>query len=539
MKNKKLLLLLVIPSMLIGCNKKTIESSSSDVSSFSVSSSIIKSEANTSSNITSIDSSMASSSSSSIVFSSNNTSNSEKDSSIVSSASITTSQVASSTISENISEGMTYSDSPYLESDISKQVYLNSIGNIYTTWEKYRGDNITLAVIDTGFDINHSEFKFKDGTSKILDSSCCFKNDNGNVTKRVGRQYVGIENGDSHGTFCASIASSSITSNGVVGIAPNTNLMLLKVDKTPKAINEAFKYAADNGARVITISIGSYSDYEGDLVSDGSDLTSCFDDTLDYVYEKGVVICSAAGNGGGTSRKYEYTYPGASKHVIGVGGLAYNEDSTIWEGSSLNYAENSRFCDVFAPSNNMYSAAYLDNTSTYGSGWNGTSFASPIVAGAACLYFQKYPTRTNVDFERDLYASAISLSNDGHTGYGRLNIEGLMNEKLDEDISIRFNSSSWWSADKAYTYVYAWNSKMEKEIASYPGVVYTSELKLNPSEYDKVLFSRCSSKGEDWNAKTINLDVNQFKYASYTINSTPSWYSEVGASIGNLTPLNI
>lgn len=425
------------------------------------------------------------------------------------------------------------------ESMINKQVYLNSVGDIFSVWEKYRGDDVTLAVIDGGFDINHPEFKNSDGSSKILSTSCSFtyNTSTAKVVRQVGRENVKITDGDSHGTFCAAVAAGSITGQGIVGIAPNADLMLLKTDKRPKSIVDAFKYAADNGAKVITISIGSYADYMGDLIDDGSNLTTCFDEAVSYAKNKGVVVCSAAGNGGECARPTQFTYPGGTKGVIGVGGLAYNEDAYLWSGSSYNSSANNIFCDIFAPGENLFSGAYLNNQSTYDGGWNGTSFSSPQVAGAACLYFQKYPNKTNIDFENDLYRTAVKFNETGkNTGYGRLDIGALLDEtSIEQEASITFKASTWWNADGANTYYYVWNSKKRTEKSTWPGTKLTNNnFIINLDEYDTVIFSRCSSVGEDWNARTINLSLSLLsKIGAYSIeNVAPTWFSESGAIVG-------
>lgn len=425
-----------------------------------------------------------------------------------------------------------YTTNPFDEPFINKQVYLNSLGDIYSVWQEYRGDNVTLAVIDDGFDINHPEFKDEKGNSKISDKSASFTYSNGSVAKKVGVSNCGInEYKNSHGTFCASIATGSISGTGTVGIAPNATLMLLKVDNRPKSICEAFKYAADNGARVISISIGSYDNYNGDLVNDGSDLKTVFNSAVEYAYNKGVVICSAAGNGG-YDYPTRYTYPGAVNHIIGCGGIAYNEDETVWSGSSYNESNSKMFCDIFAPSENMYSGAYLNNKSTYDGGWEGTSFSAPIVAGAAALYFNKYPTKTNADFENDLYRTAVSMADSKNTGHGRIDIGALLGETKTNEISINFIQGSTWSQDNCISKIYLWNSKTGAN-NSWPGVNYSTSMKINLSQYDKAIISRWTPSGVDGNARTINLSLYAFNYVSgYKIEGTDIWYNNNNPQVG-------
>ncbi len=443
-----------------------------------------------------------------------------------------------------------YGLDPTKESLYAKQDYLHYCGNVQKVWKDYRGDGVTLAVIDSGFHVEHPEFFFPDGTSKILDASASFTYNGSKVTTSKGRNKVGITDGDSHGTICATVAAGSATGEGTVGIAPNCNLLLLKTDKKPKSIEAAFRYAADNGARAITISIGSYSNYVGDLVDDGSDLPSCFDSALKYAHSKGVVICSAAGNGGEGGNPTEYTFPGASDYVIGAGGLAKNTRASIWSGSSYNSSKDYQFCDVFAPAENLYSGCYFDRDGKhydYDGGFNGTSFASPILAGAACLYFQKYPTATNVDFERALFSTATSLSGE-KGGYGAIHIENLMNyEKPDDaDKTYYFVDAPWWRADGAKTSVFAWNYAQTEISADYPGAMMKKEadnawsITLDTSLYERLVFVRVSPENEDWGAETVNVDLASFlgKNCYSIASSSAAWKSEGNYAKGAFTNYN-
>ena len=409
-------------------------------------------------------------------------------------------------------------DSIYQEPYLGKQTYLNHIGDIFTVLNTYRGKGVTVAVIDSGFDINHEEFVKLDGTSKISNKSAAFSYNGSKVTTQVGKNYA-HDLSDSHGTFCAGIVGASLNHKGVIGIAPEAELMLLKTDKKPKSICEAFKYAADNGAKVITISIGSYNGYgdDGDLVNDGSDLTTVFDSSIIYCRSKGVVVCSAGGNGGDLGKATEYTYPGATTGVIGVGGLEFNTNEQIWSGSSYNYNSTYQFIDVFAPSNEMFNICnfYRDGTHyLYDGGWNGTSFASPIVAGLAALYFEKYPLKGVSDFESDLYSSCHKLAyEDTHTlsqlGYGRVDALRLLGLSNNYEVTIKIKSN--WTN----TYLYAFNSDLtkDKELSSWPGVKLTKSgnyytYKLNVNDYDTLVINSGSNSYKSPNILASSFNDN-------------------------------
>lgn len=398
----------------------------------------------------------------------------------------------------------------YNEPYLSKQYYLNQVGDIYSAWNKYRGRGVTVAVIDSAFDAHHEDFTFNNGVSKVSDKSASFTYDGSKVTTNVGIEYADDKQGDPHGTFCAGVVGAGTNSKGVVGIAPDSTLMLLKTDKKPKSICEAFKYAADNGAKVVTISIGSYYNYgpDGDLVNDGSDLSTVFDESISYARSKGVVICSAGGNGGGSSKATEYTYPGSCTNVIGCGGLAFNGDGVIWSGSSYNSSKQYQFIDVFAQSDNMFGCTnhYEDSTYyTYDGGWEGTSFASPIIAGVAALYFEKNPDATPAQFESALFNNCLPVTGEGlsaaNFGYGRIHASKVLGEETTGSINIKVKANK-------QVYMYAWNFEQNAEIAEWPGVAMTLSsgvysYSLNISKYQNVIFSFDDKQ-------TINIEAYSF-----------------------------
>ena len=101
------------------------------------------------------------------------------------SISITSESEDSQTSSEYI-----YESNPMNEPLIYRQHYLNHIGDIFSTWKKYRGKGATIAVIDEGFESEHEDFTFADGTSKVSDKSAYFYVSGNTVKKEVGIKKV-------------------------------------------------------------------------------------------------------------------------------------------------------------------------------------------------------------------------------------------------------------------------------------------------------------------------------------------------------------
>ncbi len=150
------------------------------------------------------------------------------------------------------------------------------------------------------------------------------------------------------------------------------------------AIAEAIQYAIDHQANIINMSFGS------------SIPTRIISSVIKEASEKGIILVAAAGNNNSSNRSYPACYPG----VISVGGTG--SGSVLSGGSASNMGARASFSefgskavDVVAPAVDIVSTAVLSMTDqTNGEGQagsftyfygNGTSFASPLVAGEAAL----------------------------------------------------------------------------------------------------------------------------------------------------------
>ena len=104
----------------------------------------------------------------------------------------------------------------------SNQSYLDYL-NMQNVWERYKGDGITVAVIDTGIDTDHPEF-----AGKISNYSYNATEDK--IVKDYGNDWSLVEDVQGHGTSVAGVIAASMDGEGIVGIAPNVTLIVIKCE---------------------------------------------------------------------------------------------------------------------------------------------------------------------------------------------------------------------------------------------------------------------------------------------------------------------
>lgn len=266
---------------------------------------------------------------------------------------------------------------PYLISGSKYYQYYHAVlGTEYAWKHGYRGQGVNVAVIDSGIDSKNS-----DELGGALQSRKTFVTGSTNVDDQVG-----------HGTHVAGIIAAR--ENGIqgTGIAPKANLYGLKIGAErieDTYIIGALNWAAKNDIDVINMSLG------------GNVKTNVFDEALEKLYQKGVVVVSSAGNDGG----YQYTYPSCCKHVICVA-------STTVKNEPSDFTNKSDMVDVSAPGSDIWSTS---NTSTDYVMKSGTSMACPVVTGEVAVMlssgkYDQYTGSAKVDaIEKDLKKSAIKV----------------------------------------------------------------------------------------------------------------------------------
>ncbi len=182
-------------------------------------------------------------------------------------------------------------------------------------WNKTLGSKgVTVAVIDSGIDLNHPDLKQNIwNNTKEIPNNGIDDDHNGFIDDIHGWNFFDNNNDvsdkltPSHGTHVSGIIAAEMNNLGVVGVAPNVTIMPLKVFGTSPnvsiGISNAIDYAVNNGANIISMSLG------------GSNPDYYIEQAVRNAWEKGLVIVAANGNEGA---KAPVSYPAAYPEVIAV-----------------------------------------------------------------------------------------------------------------------------------------------------------------------------------------------------------------------------
>jgi len=295
-------------------------------------------------------------------------------------------------------------------------------------WNTTTGNEVIVAVIDTGVDYDHEDL-----AGKVIKGYDYINNDSDPMDDNW------------HGTHVAGIvAATTNNSKGIAGVSWGAKIMAVKVlnssgNGTDLTVSNGITYAADNGAKIINLSLGGYSN------------SSTMENAIYYAQSKGCVIIAAAGN----DNTSNILYPAGYQNVIGVSAT----DDTDAKASYSNYGW---YVDVAAPggygdvenhpTRNVLSC-YLDNDYAYSAG---TSMAAPYVAGLASLIATRYPGRSASQLIRSMYQAVDDLGaagRDNYFGHGRINAEKAVTTYIasaEENASGVSYSGSWSNGSSSH-----------------------------------------------------------------------------------------
>ncbi|TSC75209.1 MAG: sphaericase (sfericase) [Parcubacteria group bacterium Gr01-1014_44] len=240
---------------------------------------------------------------------------------------------------------------------------IESIYNDVNIAKTSGGDGVKVAIVDTGVTVGHPDLKAR--ISKCKDfTNLRFPVVNGKCEDKNG-----------HGTHVAGVilADGGADGLGIYGVAPAAVLYALKacsLNGTCYAddVAAAIKNAADDGANIINLSLGS--DRPSVLI----------DEAVNYAVSKGVLVVAAAGNDGPYPESIDY--PAAKSNVVAIGAFDSNFKIADWSSRGIN----SQTVPLVIEEKDMELAAPGVNIeSTWNNGGyavlSGTSMASPFVAG--------------------------------------------------------------------------------------------------------------------------------------------------------------
>lgn len=276
----------------------------------------------------------------------------------------------------------------------------------------YKGQSITIAVIDAGF--------------QDVDILPAFE------SLRINNQILGTKDfvdGDeqvydasSHGMKVLSTMGGDIPGE-LIGTAPKANYWLLRSEEasTEYSIEEdnwtaAAEFADSVGADIITSSLG-YSEFDDSTqdytYSDMDGNTTFITKAADIAASKGILVLNSAGNQGDDPWKY-ISAPGDGDSVLTVG--AVDAFATYAYFSGVGPTSDGRIKPNVTAMGYKTAIQGIDGSITVA---NGTSFSTPIMAGMAACLWQYYPELNNMEIIQKIEESAHQYSNpDYKLGYG-------------------------------------------------------------------------------------------------------------------------
>lgn len=210
-----------------------------------------------------------------------------------------------------------------------------------------------------------------------------------------------------HGTHVAGIAGAATNNGiGIASIGFNVKIMPIKASNSAQFVSDAYSgviWAADNGADVINMSWG------------GSGFSNTGQNIINYAYAAGCVNVAAAGN----DNTAQVFYPAGYDNVISVA-------STTTNDSKSGFSNYGSWIDVSAPGSAIRSTYFNNNLQPTYANLQGTSMASPMVAGLAGLVWSVNPEMTQTQVVDCVVNTADNIDNAngsfiGQLGTGRIN----------------------------------------------------------------------------------------------------------------------
>ena len=310
----------------------------------------------------------------------------------------------------------------------------------------YTGDGILVAVLDTGVRYTHHDLE-----DHVWNGSGAGYPNHG--YDFVNSDYDPIDD-HGHGTHCAGTVAGDGTAGSQTGMAPDATIMCLKVldsdgSGTESGVWNAIQFCVTHDVDIMSMSIGWQHSWGVDRES--------WRDAMNNAVSAGVIAAVAAGNEGDELSSYpipdnvrtpgdvpppwlhpDQTLTGGTSAVVCVGAvdssdnIAYFSSLGPLDWSSINdywdYHYNPEMGlirpDIVAPGMNIKSLDYGSDTG-YADGWNGTSMATPCVAGVMALMLEKNPTITPAQIDQYLEETVDIPQSPKNNTYGSGRVDAL------------------------------------------------------------------------------------------------------------------
>ncbi|HEX3280791.1 MAG TPA: S8 family serine peptidase [Pyrinomonadaceae bacterium] len=291
--------------------------------------------------------------------------------------------------------------------------------NAPRAWPISEGDpNVVIAVLDQGVELGHPDLNMW----PISYSTVTHTNDGSPV--------------GNHGTACAGIIGSHISNSmGVTGLAGKCRIMAIATNFADTEVAEGLYFAADNGARVVSMSFGVYPSW---MIWDFAIIEAA----LQYCQSKNVLLVAATGN----ENQNVSRFPATDPTTLGVGGSNRADVRKAVGDTSIEGFWGACFgpdCDVVAPcleiptTDRLGAAGYTPTD--YTQRFNGTSSATPHVAALGGLIMSVNPALTNLEVRKIISETTDKINAGAYVyaptagkpfgtwtdevGYGRINAE--------------------------------------------------------------------------------------------------------------------
>ena len=252
----------------------------------------------------------------------------------------------------------------------------------------------TVCIIDTGYNLGHPDLPDSNGgVSGVGNNSA------------VGNWY---NDGNGHGTHVAGTIAAYDNTQGVVGVYPGVDMHIVKIFDDngnwtyASNIIDGIQQCKDAGSNVVNMSLGG----GGSSSAEASAMQGFEDD--------GILLVAAAGNDGNSVKSYPASYDA----VVSVAAVDSN-------ANHASYSQYNSQVEIAAPGSSVYSTYPTNSYATL----NGTSMATPHVAGAAALVWSYFPQCSNTEIRSALNATAQdrgASGRDNYYGYGIVKVSNAV-----------------------------------------------------------------------------------------------------------------